>query len=249
MKSKTKKPLWTIKNSSCIPSNKINKYEHRVKIIGDNHLKGSAARINQFLNTRFEVCSFIKPSSSANQLVHSQETECMCLGRKDAIVINGGTNGSDKNSTKRSGILVMTQFMQKYNNTNAIVVNIPPRHDLGKECKTSLTIQTHNVKLSKTAKSFRHVTFVEMVSNRKYFTKHGLHFNSIVNELLVTLTATQIDELINNFNKIEPVIALHWKEEATIKSINVTDNHKPYLISTEDNLSKVLIPLTQFHNN
>jgi len=30
---------------------------------------------------------------------------------------------------------------------------------------------------------------------------------------------------------------------------HVTDNHKPYLISTEVNLSKVLIPPAQFHNN
>ena len=126
MKCKTKKPSRTIKKSSCVPSNKINKYEQRVKIIGDSHLRGSAARINQFLNTKFEVCSFIKPTSSANQLVHSQETEYMCLGREDVIVINGGTNYSDKNSIKRSGILVMTQFMQKYNSTNIIFVNIPP---------------------------------------------------------------------------------------------------------------------------
>jgi hypothetical protein len=32
-------------------------------------------------------------------------------------------------------------------------------------------------------------------------------------------------------------------------SIIVTDNHKPYLISTEENLSKGLIPPTHFHNN
>ena len=88
-----------------------------------------------------------------------------------------------------------------------------------------------------------------MVSSRKYFAKHGLHLNSTGKELLTTLIATQIDKLNNNINKIEPVIALHWKVEANIMSINVTDNHKPYLISTEDNLSKVLIPLTQFHNN
>ena len=87
MKCKTKKTSRTIKKSSCVPSNKINKYEHRVKIIGDSHLGGLAARINQFLNTKFEVCSFIKPGSTANQLVHSQEKECMCLGRKDVIVI------------------------------------------------------------------------------------------------------------------------------------------------------------------
>ena len=32
-------------------------------------------------------------------------------------------------------------------------------------------------------------------------------------------------------------------------SINVTDNHKPYLVSTEENLSKGLILPTHFHNN
>ena len=104
----------------------------------------------------------------------------MCLGRKDVLVINGGTNDSDKNSTKRSGILVMmTQFMQKYNNTNIMVVNIPTRHDLAKDCKTTLVFQAHSVKLSITSKSFRHITLVEMVSNRKYITKHDLHLNSI----------------------------------------------------------------------
>jgi len=104
----------------------------------------------------------------------------MCQGRKDILVINGGTNDSDKNSTKRSGILVMmTQCMQKYNNTDIIIINIPPRHDLACACKTNLAIQAYNVKRSKTAKSFRHVTLVEMVFNRKYFTKHGLHLNRI----------------------------------------------------------------------
>jgi len=77
IRCKTKKPSWTKKNSSCVLSNKINKYEHKVKIIGDSHLKGSTARINQFLNTKFEVCNFIKPGVRANQLVHSQETKFM----------------------------------------------------------------------------------------------------------------------------------------------------------------------------
>jgi hypothetical protein len=58
-----------------------------MKIIGDSHLKGSATRISQYLNTKFGVCSFIKPGACTNQIVHSQEMEFMSLGRKDAIVI------------------------------------------------------------------------------------------------------------------------------------------------------------------
>jgi hypothetical protein len=34
-----KKPLSSLKNSSRVPGNKINRYDHKVKIIGDSHLK------------------------------------------------------------------------------------------------------------------------------------------------------------------------------------------------------------------
>jgi hypothetical protein len=39
------------------------KYDHKVKIIGDSQLKESAAKINHYLNTKFEVSSFIKPDT------------------------------------------------------------------------------------------------------------------------------------------------------------------------------------------
>jgi hypothetical protein len=75
--------------------------------------------------------------------------EFMCLGRKDVIVINVDTNDIGSNNTKRNGILVMmTQFMQKYN-TNIRVVNIPYRHDLAKDSRTNLEILAFNATLSK----------------------------------------------------------------------------------------------------
>jgi hypothetical protein len=99
--------------------------------------------------------------------------------RKDVIVINGDTHDSDNNSTKRNGISVMmTQFLRIYDNTNKIAVNAPHRHDLAKDSRTNLEIQAFSAKLSKTARSFRHVALLEMDSNRKYFTKHCLHLNN-----------------------------------------------------------------------
>jgi len=83
MNVETKTPSSSLKISSRVPGNKINRYDHKVKIIGDSHLKGSAAGISQYLNTKFEVCSFIKPGACSNQIVHSQEMEFMSLGRKE----------------------------------------------------------------------------------------------------------------------------------------------------------------------
>jgi hypothetical protein len=221
-----------------------------VKIIGDSHRKGSAAIIRQYINTKSEVCSFIKLGALVNQLVHSQEMDFKCLGRKDAIVINGGTNVIDNKSTKRNGVSVMmTQFMQKYNNTNIIVVNIPHRHDLAEDSRTNLDIQVINTKLSKIDKSGRNVVVAEMDSKRKYFTKCGLHLNNAGIEWLAKLIAIHIDTFINNINRTEPVISLNWKEKTMNKNINKTDDHMPNLLTTEDCLSKVLVPPNQSHNS
>jgi len=139
----------------------------------------------------------------------------------------------------------MTQFMQKYNNTSIVFVNIPQRHDLPKDSRTNLEIQAFNAKLSKIATLFSHVTLVKIDFNRKYYTKHGLHLNNAGKEWLAKLIASQIDKPVSDNNKTEPTIALNWKEE----SIDVTNSHKPNLMLTEDDFSNVLISPIEIHNN
>ena len=54
---------------------------------------------------------------------------------------------------------------------------------------------------------------------------------------------------MNDINKTEPIIALNWKEETANVSINVTNNHEPNLMLTEDDFSNVVISPIQIHNN
>jgi len=103
----------------------------------------------------------------------------------------------------------MTKFMQKYNNTNIVFVNIPQGHDLPKDSRINLEIQAFNAKLSKIATLFSHVTLVEIDFNRKYYTKHGLHLNNAGKGWLDKLIASQIDDLVSIINKTEPIIALN----------------------------------------
>jgi hypothetical protein len=56
-----------------------------VKILGDSHLRGSASKIDQYLNTKFEVCSWIKPGANAKEIVNTgkglkvfRNTGCDC---------------------------------------------------------------------------------------------------------------------------------------------------------------------------
>ena len=112
-----KKPIRKINNQLRTPSQRSAKRIHKVEIIGDSHLKGSAVKINQYRNTKFKVCGLTKPGASTNQLVCSQENDLKCLGKSDVIVINGGDNDIDKFNIKDNGILIsMVHFIQKYSN-------------------------------------------------------------------------------------------------------------------------------------
>lgn len=127
----------------------------KVNIIGDSHLKGATVRINQYLNTKFEVFSFIKPGVCVSQLVHSQENELKGLGKSDVIVINGGSNDIDKPGCNVNVILSkLIHFVMKYNNTNILMVTIPFRHDLAPTSKTNVFIRAFNSKIKNITKAF-----------------------------------------------------------------------------------------------
>jgi hypothetical protein len=124
-------------------------------------------------------------------------------------VVNGGTKDLNNNSEKsKSDLVHMLQFAQKYVNTNIIMLNTPLRQDLALDCQINLEIQDFNMKLSKSAKLFRHVELVDMHFNRKYFTKHRLHLNNAGKEGLAKLIASQINKIINCHSVENPVIFL-----------------------------------------
>ena len=64
------------------------------------------------------------------QIIETQEMEFKCLGRKDLIVINGGSNDLAKNPGEvNRALLCLLKFAQKYSNTNVLMLNAPVRYD------------------------------------------------------------------------------------------------------------------------
>ena len=103
---------------------------HKVKILGDSHLRGISPKIDQYLNTKFEVCSWIKPGATTKEIVNTLGNALKCLGTQDVMVVNGGTNDIDCKRNQTHKVLAhMTQFIEENIHSNIIIVNIPPRHD------------------------------------------------------------------------------------------------------------------------
>ena len=67
------KPILTKKKTAYTTGTSINDKEHKVRILGDGHLRGTAIKVNQNLNTKFEVCSLIKPGANTEKLVNTLE--------------------------------------------------------------------------------------------------------------------------------------------------------------------------------
>ncbi len=59
-----------------------NHKEHKVKIIRDSHIRGTATKIDQYINTKFEICSWIKPGANTEELVDTMGRGLKCLGKK-----------------------------------------------------------------------------------------------------------------------------------------------------------------------
>jgi hypothetical protein len=100
-----------MKETTSTPGTSIS---HKVKILGDSHLRGTASKIDQHLNTKFEVCSWIKPGANTKEIVNTLVTDLKCLGKQNVIVVNGGSNdiGSKENRTHKV-LIQMTQFIQE----------------------------------------------------------------------------------------------------------------------------------------
>lgn len=95
-----------------------------------------------------------------------------------------------------SAVGKMTCFVQKYNNTNIIVVKIPHRYDLDTTLVVNSEIHAFNRRLLTEAKAYSHVTIVETDLERKLFTRHGMHLNKGGKEWLSKLLATPISRLV-----------------------------------------------------
>jgi hypothetical protein len=61
------------KKTTKVTCTNFNNKEHKMKIVGDSHLRETATRIEQYLNTKFEVCSWIKPGANTEELVNTLE--------------------------------------------------------------------------------------------------------------------------------------------------------------------------------
>ena len=99
------------------------------------------------------------------------------LSGNDTLLISYGINDYEANNFSHT-MQNIIDFIQRNNQTNIILMNLPYRYDLPNSTAVNRIITSLNSKLKKTLKAFPHTYFMETDNTRTLFTNHGLHMNT-----------------------------------------------------------------------
>jgi hypothetical protein len=108
--------------------------KHKVVLISDSNTRGYVHKLKSLLNNGYELYSVIKPGATTNQLKETAKEEISRLSFNDVILISYGINDYEVNNFSLT-LQNITDFIQRDNQTNIILMNLPYRYDLPNSTK------------------------------------------------------------------------------------------------------------------
>ena len=102
-------------------------------------------------------------------------------------------------------------FIKLSNHTNIILVSVPHRYDIMHSSFVNNEIRSFNRKLMKSVRAHQHASILEMSSDRKLFTNHGLHLSGLGKEVLSKQSPIHIYN--TRPEKGPPPIILNWNSD------------------------------------
>jgi hypothetical protein len=126
------------------------------------------------------------------------------------MVVVWGANDTAKNEAKQA-LIYINNFVKSKKHINVLLVSVPARFDLISTSCVNKEVTIYNRKLHKWMKQYDHVEITDSESQRKYFTRHGIHMNLVGNKLM----AKRITEHIKDHFEKRTISAteLQWKQE------------------------------------
>jgi hypothetical protein len=123
----------------------------------------------------------VKSGADMDVILGSNEKEIRNLMTDDFLIIWGGVKEVCKKESQKS-IKQISEIVQSNLNTNVIVLNLPNRRDLVEHSCVNKEIDNYNRRLGKHLKVFDRVHYKVINYERKFYTRHGMHLNTIGKE-------------------------------------------------------------------
>src|SRR5215510_12900871 len=127
--------------------------KQKVVLIGDSNTRGYVHKLESLLNNIYELYGVIKPGATTNELKETAKEEVSRLSCNDVILISYDINDYEVNNFSLT-LQNIIDFIQRNNQTNIILMNLPYRYDLPNSVAVNRIITSLNRKLKKTLKTF-----------------------------------------------------------------------------------------------
>lgn len=177
---------------------KKEKCQNNILILSDSHGKGLSHLVHSKLcDTNVTVWS--KPGAKLKHILREGHSMAKKLSSRDLVIIMGGTNDTGRGEPSQLTISQGMKDLLSWNISASIVVtNIPYRHD-----QPSLNNNIHflNGTISKMIQNYRGILNISNANvtedlHRRYYTRHGLHFNKAGKRLV----SERLAELVKHIN-------------------------------------------------
>jgi hypothetical protein len=152
------------------------KHKHKIRIIGDSHIKKSAAELRVILEHRYEIMGFTKPGALMTDIMKTATDECTLLSNKYILVLLAGANDISKNNTAEAP-RSLTKFLEGHKRINIILIHTLHRHDLSTTSCVNMEVLKFNRQVKRIIKLNPKAKLMEVELQRKHFTRHGQHLN------------------------------------------------------------------------
>jgi hypothetical protein len=186
------------------------KKDHKVLFIGDIHTRLCATNVKSEVKKNDDVQELAKPGAGAGMLMNTANSDIKNLTKNDIVFFCGGANDIAKNNSK-TALRHIKNFINLNNHTNIILVSVPHRYDLMQSSCVNNEIRSFKRKLMKSVRAYQHASVLEMSSDGKLFTNHGLHLNGLGKEVLSKQIVSP--HIYSTRSEAGPPVILSWNPD------------------------------------
>jgi hypothetical protein len=172
--------MYLVKRQS---SKSSHKKDHKVFIIGDSYTRLCVTNFKSEIKDNYDVQGLVKPGAGADILVNTANSDITNLTKNNVVIFYGGVNDVAKENSKMA-LRQIRNFIKSNDHTNIILVSVPQRYDLLESSCVNNEIRARNRKLMQSVGAYQHASILEISSDGKPFTNHGLHLNGLGKEVL-----------------------------------------------------------------
>jgi uncharacterized protein (UPF0218 family) len=211
----------------------IAKKDHSIIIVGDSHSKGFATNVKSYLLHNYKVQGLMKPGTCSDILTKAATNVIKNLNKNDFLILWSDANDVAKNNIMKV-FRYLVDFAKNGSHTNVILASVPHRHDLMSSSCVNEEGRVFNRKLMKISNIFGHVSFMEVHTNREYYTKYGHHLNNFVKAKVSKQLSLQLLSVLQR--KKDILIRLRWTKDHANNMHDGTQNqvkNPPSTITTE----------------